>query len=183
MRFRCGIPLIFGLIAVVFLTSVDVARTQSRKALSAPTYYLAIKADLEDSDTIRVRGATNLPAGAKIAVGVGELIGDFGLKPYSDGACATVNDKGLFELELHTKSGMKFRRNLNAGADFSVNGACKQPPSVLAVVGKKGQHLGNDNYDDAADTTMAETPGMFENPQLYQSSGWHFGLGVNVRVE
>jgi hypothetical protein len=54
---------------------------------------------------------------------------------------------------------------------------------VLAIVGNKGQHLGNDNYDDSADITMAETPGMFENPQLNQSSGWYFGIEAMDRVE
>jgi hypothetical protein len=151
--------------------------------LSAPTYYLVIKGDLDDSDTIRVRGATNLTAGANIAIGVGKPFGDFGMKPYTDGGCAVVKDNGLFELELHPKSGMKFRRALMAVASFYTNGGCKQPPSVLLVVGNNGEYLGNDNYDNAADKTGEWTPGMNENPQLGQSSGWHLGLSAMNQVE
>jgi hypothetical protein len=183
MRFQWVGLLSATLIAAVLLSSAEVANPQSRRKLSAPTYYLAIKGDLESSDTIRVRGATNVPVGAKIGVVVGQFIGDFGFEPYADGVCATVNEGGLFEIELHAKPGKEFRRSLIAAASFGVNGGCKQPASVLAIVGKKGQHLGNDNYDDAADTSLAETSGMFENPQLNQSSGWYFGLEAIARVE
>jgi hypothetical protein len=183
MRFLQNGVLDACLIAAMLVSGASAGQCQSRKSLTAPTYYLAIKGSLESSDAIRVRGATNLPPGAEIWVGIGQFVGDFGLQPYTDGGCATVRENGLFELELHPISGMKFRRSLIAVAGFCVNGGCKQPKNVLAIVGKKGQHLGNDNYDDAMDTTMAETPGMFENPQLSQSSGWYFGLEAMNRVE
>jgi hypothetical protein len=183
MRFHRNGILDNTLIAAMLLLGASAGQSQSRKSLTAPTYYLAIKGSLESSDAIRVHGATNLPAGTEIGVGIGQFVGDFGLEPYTDGGCATVKENGLFELELHPKSGMRFRRSLIAIAGFSVNGKCKQPASVLAIVGNKGQHLGNDNYDDSADITMAETPGMFENPQLNQSSGWYFGIEAMDRVE
>jgi hypothetical protein len=183
MGFRCGVTLSSILIAAMLLGGSVAASPQNRRKLSAPTYYLAIKGDLEDNETIRVRGATNLPAGANIVIGVGKPFGDFGMKPYTDGGCAVVKDNGLFELELHPKSGKKFRRALMAVASFYTNGGCKQPASVLLVVGENGEYLGNDNYDNAADKSSEWTPGMTENPQLGQSSGWHLGLGAMDWVE
>ncbi len=183
MGYRGNLNLKVIFIATVFVVVTSAAVPQSKRKLSAPTYYLAIKGDLEDSNTIRVRGATNLPVGAKITIGVGKPFGDFGMKPYADGACAQVKDNGLFDLELHPKADRVFHRNLIVQASFNTNGGCKQPASVLLVVGEKGEYLGNDNYDNAADKTREWTPGMNENPQIGQSSGWHLGLDAMSRVE
>jgi hypothetical protein len=48
---------------------------------------------------------------------------------------------------------------------------CEQLEGVLQVVGKHGQYLGNDNYDNKIDVHMQMTPGMNKNPQLFQESG------------
>ena len=145
--------------------------------LSAPTYYIVVAGHLEDDNTVRIQGASSLPVGANIAVELGD-----GRKLTSDRECIAVDERGFFKREVHSKKGMEFSGNQSISAVFSTTYPCKQPPSVLAVVGKKGQYLGNDNYDDKIDVGMEWTPGMFDNPQLYQASGY-FGLSTDGRLE
>ncbi len=145
--------------------------------LAAPTYYIAVAGDLEDANTVRIRGASNLPGGANIAVSI-----NTGERVYTDKVCIPLDRGGLFTQELDPKKGMKFERGLLVSAAFLTN-LCKQPETVLSIVGKKGEHLGNDNYDNSVNVESGETKGMTNNPQLVQVSGWFFGLSAQATLE
>jgi hypothetical protein len=166
----------------VLATGMVASQTNPKqhRTLPAPTYYIAAEGQLWDENTVRVRGASNLPIGANISIQVAEFTGD-GWKDYSESLCVTLTGDGLFKGEVRPKPGMKFRRNLIVWAAFATN-LCKQPSTVLKVVGKKGQYLGNDNYDNVIDVSMTQTKGMLNNPQLFQTSGWFFGLEAINRL-
>ena len=168
-------------LALAFAPSQTTAPSQ-RRPIVAPTFYIAIEGRYEDERTILVRGASDLPVGASISIQIAEFDGIAGWKQYSNEICPTVSETGLLTQEIHPKQDLKFRRGLIVRGAFGTE-LCKQPPSVLDVVGKKGQHLGNDNYDDAIDTSKSQTSGMFDNPQLFQSSGPHFGLEAIARIK
>ena len=151
-------------------------QTIAHQILPAPTFYIAIDASLTEPDLISFRAASNLPLGSQIAI----LTTDFdedGWKDYSDGICATVNEHGFLKGEIQSKKGMKFRRNLLLRADFAPF-LCKQPESVLHIVGKKGQYLAG-----LGDAPLQELSGLSDNPQLYQVSGWTRGLTSIARVQ
>jgi hypothetical protein len=128
-----------------------------------------------DGDLVRFNGASNLPAGANILVTVTDFDND-AWKDYSDGVCVQVAQSGFFSGEIHPKLGIKFRRNLILRASFATN-VCKQPASVLRIVGPKGEHLGE------KDAPLGELAGLSRNPQLYQASGWYYGLETIARIE
>jgi hypothetical protein len=153
-----------------------------RKPLVAPTYYIVVEGHDEDDNTIRVHGASNLPAGANTWVQVTEFEGSGGWKDYSESVCVPLGETGILRQEVHPKQGMKFRSSLIVRAAFRTN-LCDQSAAVLGVVGKKGQYLGNDNYDNAIDVSMADTKGMNDNPQVFKGSGGFFGLATIGRVQ
>lgn len=166
---RGGLP---GLAIFLYLLSGTVSGQNARK-LSAPTYYIAVSATFDYGNVVRVRGASNLPPGSRIALQVFAMP-DLS-KPESDKLCTTVSKDGLFHDELAENAST--RDGLILTADFATN-SCKQPDGVLQVVGKHGEHLGNDQHVTLDEVEMGETPGMIQNPQLYQSSGWYFGLST-----
>jgi hypothetical protein len=127
------------------------------KPLSAPTYYIAVKARTCEQDLVKFDGASNLPAGAVMGFRVSDFDED-AWKDYTDEVYVPVSEKGFFEGRIQPKKGMRFRRNLILVADFTTFRP-QQLASVLLVVGKKGQNLGGIN-----------------NPQLFQVSGWYYGL-------
>jgi hypothetical protein len=146
--------------------------------LQAPTYYIVVHGHLKDEDTIAVRGASNLPPGSMILIQVGD-----GTKPLAERTCVGVGKEGLFLRELHPVAGIKFKFSTGLGIDAIFRTSeCEQPDGVLQVVGKHGQYLGNDNYDNRIDIHMQWTPGMIDNPQLFQESGWYFGLRTSAPV-
>jgi hypothetical protein len=126
-------------------------------------------------DLVRFNGASNLPAGANILVTVADFDHD-AWKDYSDAVCVPVAKNGFFSGEIHPKLGMKFHTNLILRASFATN-VCKQSASVLRIVGPKGEHLGE------KDAPFGELVGVSRNPQLYQASGWYYGLETIARIE
>jgi hypothetical protein len=162
--------------------SVVTAQVPKRHHLSAPTYYIATKGSFEASDAVRMQGATNLPPGANIELYVAEFYGDTGDKGYSDSVCVRVERGGLFKVEVHPKNGTRFHPGLFAVAMLSFDSPCKQEAAVRKIIGETGQYLGNDNYDDSFKKTWEETPGMTDNPQLEQTTHWHFGLYAIARI-
>ena len=149
-----------------------------RGRLHAPTYYIVVSGQLLDDNTILVRGASSLPPGSRIAIQAGD-----GIKSASESACVSIGEDGLFSQKLHPIEGGRFKWSSNLAIDavFRTN-QCEQSDGVLQVVGKHGQYLGNDNYENRIDTHMQMTPGMINNPQLFQESGWYFGLSASARV-
>jgi hypothetical protein len=157
------------------------ARTQDSRRLSAPTYYIAAFAQLEYGDTIRVRGASNLPPGASVALDVVATNGD-GWTEYSKTICVATSEEGLFNQEMNISTGLPHRSDLFVRATFLTN-ACKQSAKVLQIVGDRGEFLGNDGDHVAKHAETGLTPGMAKNPQLFQVSGFYFGISALARVD
>jgi|SRR5271155_2435609 len=142
-----------------------------QKQFLAPTYYLAAMVnDCEpDPNYVEFRGASNLPPGAVISTEVADLDG---WKPYSNRVYVPVGKEGFFSGKIEPRNGMRFRQNLILRVVFQTNFA-KQPPSVLAILGKKGEYLAGVQNPMEHPYDLA---GLSNNPQLYQVSGWYYGL-------
>lgn len=155
---------------------------QARK-LYAPSYYIAIRAQREYEGAIRVRGASNLPPGAKIGLQVEELVPETGRKPLSTLMCQAVDQSGLFSAELQITKETYQKRGLIVDAIFLTN-ECSQDQKVLQVVGRHGEFLGNDAHHVTMDeVSNGMTLGMVQNPQLFQVSGWYFGVAAIAPVD
>jgi hypothetical protein len=159
---RKGLFIVVAIVGIVICDRWHAKAASEPKVLHAPTYYIAVTGSLESSDTIRFHGASNLPAGAEISIEVGEFQGS-AIRATAKSDCVSVNESGLFRGEIQSGKGKAFHSRTTMRADFNTY-SCKQPASVLSVVGKKGQYLGNDNYDNAHDVGMGWTQGMFNNP-------------------
>jgi len=150
--------------------------------LRAPGYYIAVDATREHEGVIRVRGASNLPVGTKISLEVEELSPENG-KPLSALTCVAVDQKGLFRAELQVAKDIYQKKGLIVDAIFLTN-QCVQDQEVIRVVGHHGELLGNDGRPvTMEEVERGETPGMSENPQLFQMSGWYFGIGTIARLD
>jgi len=170
-----------GAWALCYLGSGSFAQ-QSGLPLTAPGYYIAIRAQHSYDNVIRVKGASNLPPGAKVVLQV-VATNDQASKTYSEDACVAIDDKGLFEQEISLSAGNPWRHDFLVVANFLPN-ECKQNAHVLQVLGSHGQYLGHDNRPVTMDEVeMGITPGMAANPQLFQVSGWYFGISALARVE
>jgi hypothetical protein len=175
--------------ALVAACAVGVTAVSARDAVSqtarlhAPGYYIAIDATKEYEGVIRVRGASNLPVGAKIGLTVEGLAPENGLKPFNTLACVAVEQSGLFRAELQIAKDAYQKKDLIVHAIF-VTYQCAQDQDVIRAVGRHGELLGNDGRPVTMDEVEnGMTRGMTENPQLFQVSGWYFGLGTIARVD
>lgn len=176
----------FKLLAAIASTSCffgsALLAQQPKQPLSAPGYYIAIMAQHSYDTVIRVRGASNLPPGTKVLLQV-VAMNDQAYKTYSQDICVAVDEKGLFEQEVGLSAGNLWRRDLLVNAIFLPN-ECKQNAHVLQILGSHGQYLGHDNRPVTMnEVEMGITPGMAANPQLFQVSGWYFGISALARVE
>ena len=147
------------------------------RVFSAPTYYIVVWGQnwSPDGSLVRFRGASNLPPEANIMLSVSDFDHD-AWKDYSSDVCVALRKEGFFDGEIRSKEGMRFRKNLILRANFQTN-LCRQPAGVLRVVGQKGEHLGE------KDAPFGELAGVSRNPQLYQVSGWYYGLETIARLE
>src|SRR5579863_8007883 len=112
--------------------------------LSAPTYYIAARAEYNLPDALYVVGASNLPSGARLDLNVYRYIGQ-GSNEINEPASVVVGADGFFEATLHPAKGSQFQHNLVCDIVFFPAAADTdptQPPSVLQVVGKRGAKLG-----------------------------------------
>jgi hypothetical protein len=158
------------------------ARTQGAQRLPAPSYYVSVFAQREYGDTVRVKGASNLPPGAAVALEVIATNGD-GWTEYSKAVCVATSKEGVFNQEMNISSELPHRTDLFVRATFLTN-ACKQSAHVLQVVGHHGELLGNDGRPiTMEEVERGETPGMQKNPELFQVSGWFFGISAIARVD
>lgn len=153
------------------------------KKLEAPGYYIAVDATRDREGAISVRGASNLPVGAKVGLEVEELVPENGRKPLNALVCAAVDRRGLFRAELQVAKDAYQKKDLIVDAIFLTN-QCAQDQEVIRAIGRHGELLGNDGRP----VTMEEvekgmTRGMVENPQLFQVSGWYFGIAALARVD
>jgi len=177
MRLFSCIGICLGTALAVLAGGAQGEKRQSLKALWAPTYYIAAEVnDCEPNPNyVAFRGASNLPPGAIISAVVTDF--DFDAwKDYSERVFVPVTDQGFFSGKILPKDGMGFRHNLILRLVFGPIYA-KQPASVLAVVGRKGENLGG-----VEPSPIEDIAGRSENPQLFQTSGWYYGLETIARV-
>jgi hypothetical protein len=162
---------------IVCATEAQVLQKDGSRIFSAPTYYIVVWGQnwSRDGDLVKFRGASNLPPDANIMLTVSDFEGD-AWKDYGGDVCVALGKEGFFDGEIHPKEGMRFRRNLILRANFQTN-LCRQSASVLRIVGQKGEHLGE------RDDPLGELAGLSRNPQLYQISGWYYGLSTIARLE
>ena len=133
------------------------------KPLSAPTYYIALTVRSCDPTFVEFRGASNLPTGSMLGLMVNDFDGN-GWREYSDEVFVPLNESGFFDGRVRPKKDMRFHKNLILIAEFTTF----RPPqrqSVLQIVGKHGEHLGD-----------------FDNPQLGQVSGPYYLLDTIARI-
>jgi hypothetical protein len=167
--------------ALCYFGSISLAQ-QPGQPLTAPGYYIAIEAQHSHDKVIQVRGASNLPPGAKVMLQV-VAMNDQAWKTFSEDVCVAVDDKGLFEQEIGLSAGSPWRRDFLVIATFLPN-ECRQNAHVLQLLGSHGQYLGHDNRRVTMnEVEMGITSGMTANPQLFQVSGWYFGISALARVE
>jgi len=131
--------------------------------LTAPTYFISVRAHTCDPDEVRFSGASNLPAGAKLEIKVSDAYRD-AWQDYSDYVYVALGPSGFFDGVVHPKKGMTFHRNLALLAIFTTYSA-SQSSSVLTILGHRGENLGG-----------------LRNPQVYQISGQYFLLQSIDRV-
>ena len=165
---------------VCWFGSASVA--QKRESLPAPTYYISIRAQHSHDQVIRVRGASNLPSGARVSLRVVVMNND-ARKDSSENTCVAIDDKGLFDQEIRLSEGQPYRSDLLVTATFLPN-ECKQNARVLQMLGSHGEFLGHDSHRVTMDEVEnGWTRGMKENPQLFQVSGWYFGISAVAQIE
>jgi hypothetical protein len=177
MKLLLAFMLLVTAVCAVVATVTLFGQAQSRKPLSAPTYYIVAEVfDCEpDPNYIEFRGASNLPPGALISA----TVADFNLdawKDYSEEVHVPVNEAGFFAGRIVPQKGMRLGRNQTLVVTFTTFRP-KQPDSVLAIIGKKGEKLG-----EVENVYIKEIGRPSVNPQLLQVSGWYYGLETIARV-
>jgi hypothetical protein len=172
------ITVVVGIVLAGAILGVgDGSAPASHKQLSAPTYYIAASVHECKSSSVDFRGATNLPAGAILRASVSDFDGD-GWKRYSEWVYVSVHDDGFSEGKITPENKSVFRHNLLLNLSFYPN-VGKQPTSVLQTLGEHGQLLAG---LEKPSSDLTELSGLSRNPQLFQSSGWYYGLETLARV-
>jgi hypothetical protein len=171
----CRIAFAFGLTAC---SLAHLASAQATERLFAPTYYIAVSADPDVGGIVHVRGASNLPPGAAIQLTIYAQSGNI----KSSSTCVSTGAEGLFKQDVQVSPGVLRPKMLYVRATFMTD-LCKQSASVLRIAGQHGEFLGNDSHKVTIDEVRkGMTEGMFRNPQLFQTSGWYFGISDEAQI-
>lgn len=118
------------------------ATNRAESALTAPTFYIAAAAKYSgDPGSLVLRGDSNLPAGAVLAIVVYTKFWEGG-QLLVENATAAVGADGFFELTLRPAKGKRFQHNMACDIGFHPGDPHLQPPSVLRLVGLHGEKLG-----------------------------------------
>lgn len=165
--------------ALIMINCSTLVFAQPPKLIPTRNYYIAVAAHSCTPDAIEFRGEANLPAGALITISVNDFHGD-GWELYSGWSDVPINQDGSFRGRIEPRQGARFHHNLILIASFDTNpGTARQPDRVLQIVGKHGEYLAGVENPEAH---LTELSGLSANPQLQQSSGWHYGLYTIARV-
>ena len=156
--------IVVSLIVVLAIAAALFSQTKSHRSLTAPTYYIAAKAEYRHAGEIWLRGASNLPAGAVLVVDVQNYIGE-GSQILSVRALPKVGKDGFFEATLTPLPQMQFKHNVVCLVSFSPNFP-DQVATVTETVGRHGEQLG-----------------FPRNPQTYVVSGENVYLEADIHVE
>ena len=146
------------------IAAVLLSEQQTAPKLSAPTYFIAAKAEYRDSEEIWLRGTSNLPPGAILIVDVQNYVGE-NSKVLSKRSLPRVGKDGLFEATLVPLPKTQFKHNIVCIVSFSPDYP-GQDASVVTAVGKKGERLG-----------------FPTNPQTEINSGERVSLRADVHVD
>ena len=156
--------LILPCIALVLLpqNAHQLPQKVKREPLPAPTFYLVLREGQCWSYGMDVRGASNLPAGAIIDLGLADFHDD-GWTEYSEVVNATVGEDGHFAATISPKRDITLPHNVIITATFGTV-YHHQPQNVLKAVGNHGENL-----DDLG------------NPQAESVSGFNTILSTIAR--
>lgn len=102
-------------------------------------YYFIAKAEV-NAGAVYVSGATNLPAGAVLAVAILTHIGQGGERVNEENTEIMVDKNGLFSTALPPRKGAALRRNMVCVLSFHPN---LQTPRITKIVGERGERLGD----------------------------------------
>jgi hypothetical protein len=162
-------PLLSGIAMLLAIASSSTTAVRDTAPLPAPTYYIAVDGRKCEPDSITIMGASNLPSGAVLAIEVEN----------SDPTYITLPVSGWFEKDIHAKGGMSFHAGLTVRAYFQIAyyRGPRQPTNVLRVVGLKGWRLAAVRNPAAH---FDQLSGLSHNPQLFQTSGWYYGIQTKV---
>ena len=152
------------LVTMFVVAAMLFSQTQPRGGLRAPTYYIAGNAEYRSSDTIWLRGASNLPTGSELVVDVQNYVGE-GSESLAARALPRLGEDGFFEATLTPLLKMKFTHNIVCLVSFFPN-IPAQNPTVTKAVGKHGEKLG-----------------FPKNPQTNIISGENVYLSAAIHVE
>src|SRR3954471_15902592 len=98
----------------------------------------AIKASRSE-DKISVSGNSNLPAGARLIIWIGDFVE--GSNTLNDETVAVVSATGRFKAFVRPRRNVHFRPKLHCLILFEPNYPA-QPKDVVITVGRHGEHLG-----------------------------------------
>jgi hypothetical protein len=161
----CSCRILLPLILYLLVGGVESTVSGQQGQLLAPTYYIAARVTYDGRpEQLYVVGASNLPFGARLDLQVYRHIGEGG-DVISEDATAVVGKGGFFDATLHPLKGNRFEHNLVCQIVFATYAVPPQPPSVLRIVGSRGEHLG-----------------FPKNPQVEVVSGERFLLSDLVHV-
>lgn len=132
--------IVVSLIATLAVAATLFPQAQSKRRLSAPTYFIAANAEYRHSQEIWLRGASNLPAGAILVVDVQNYVGE-GNKILGVRALPRVGKDGFFEATLTPQAKMEFKHNIVCLVSFDPNYP-DQDALVKSTVGQHGERLG-----------------------------------------
>lgn len=133
--------LILPCVALVWLprNAHQLPQKVKREPLPAPTFYLVLREGQCWSYGIDVRGASNLPAGAIIDLGLADFHDD-GWTYYGEVVNATVSEDGHFAATIPPKRNITLPHNVIITATFGTV-YHHQPQNVLKAVGNHGENL------------------------------------------
>src|SRR5215467_9103851 len=95
-------------ILLTVFPSIATAQKTAAVRLTAPTFYIAASAELRDTDHIYVRGASNLPAGARLGINISDFVGE-GSSTLNQEIDVAIGKDGFFEATISPKPSVKFR--------------------------------------------------------------------------
>ena len=134
------IPYVLLLILLLAAAAGD-GYPRSCSGVCAPTYYIAANSEYKGPQSeMRVRGATNLPPGARLTLDVYDFIGN-GSTRFNEDVIAVVDESGFFDVTMRPRPNLQFRHRLICHIVFMPTYP-KQSVPVLDAVGRRGEKLG-----------------------------------------
>jgi hypothetical protein len=116
--------------------------SSSNCSLAAVGYYIAVNARAQYPDMIYILGNSNLPSGSIVTIYVSDSVRE-GSGVLNEEVTATVGSDGIFTAEVRPSNKKNsFRMGQICNVEFSARYP-KQPESVLRIVGKNGENLGD----------------------------------------